>query len=178
MSDVLIVVDMINDFVHPEGSMYIGNLDIVKNVKKVVDGFRFDNYNNGRNFIIWVCDNHDENDKEFNRFPKHAVEGTWGAKIHSELYGPQYVSTEFLIKKKRFSGFYNTGLSDALAWIKPRIVEVAGVCTSTSVMDTVGGLANRDYNIFVSRNAIDDIDKEAHKYALNRMKKLYGSTLL
>jgi nicotinamidase/pyrazinamidase len=56
-------------------------------------------------------------------------------------------------------------------------VEVVGVCTSICVMDTVGGLANRDYRIRVPRAGVADFDDEAHQQALQRMERLYGATV-
>jgi nicotinamidase-related amidase len=42
-------------------------------------------------------------------------------------------------------------------------------------MDTVGGLANRDYNIIVPRKGVADFDSEFHLFALRRMSRLYGA---
>ena len=152
MEKVLIVVDMLNDFCHPNGvlakSMVTGKVyaaPIINNVVKLVEMFR------GQNLpIIWLCDAHDKDDKEFYRFPAHAVRDTWGAQIIAEL-GPKYVeraTNELQINKTRYSGFYGTDLEyqlSRLRWIQgditqPTKAEVCGVCTSICVMDTVGGL--------------------------------------
>ena len=44
-------------------------------------------------------------------------------------------------------------------------------------MDTVGGLANRDYKISVPRNGVADFDAEFHAFALKRMQQLYGAEI-
>ena len=62
--------------------------------------------------------------------------------------------------------------------LDPKEITVAGVCSSTCVMDTVGGLANRDYNIIVPRNAIADFDPASHEMALARMEGLYGAQII
>ena len=80
--------------------------------------------------------------------------------------------------KKRFSGFYGTNLEILLAESGADSVRVAGVCTSICVMDTVGGLANRDYRITVSRHEVADFDPEMHDFALRRMKNTYGAEIL
>jgi nicotinamidase-related amidase len=54
---------------------------------------------------------------------------------------------------------------------------VVGVCTSICVMDTVGGLANRDYRTVVPRGGVADFDVQAHEQALSRMDRLYGATI-
>ena len=55
--------------------------------------------------------------------------------------------------------------------------EVVGVCTSICVMDTVGGLANRDYRSTVPIKGVADFDPEFHEFALKRMKQLYGANV-
>jgi len=44
-------------------------------------------------------------------------------------------------------------------------------------MDTVGGLANRDYKTAVPAAGVADFDEEAHRFALQRMERLYGATI-
>ena len=82
---------------------------------------------------------------------------------------------EKVISKKRFSGFYETDLESVLKEAGIHEVEVVGVCTSICVMDTVGGLANRDYKISVPTKGVADFDPEFHEFALKRMKKIYGA---
>ena len=67
--------------------------------------------------------------------------------------------------------FYGTDLATLLAGTGVNSVRVAGVCTSICVMDTVGGLANRDYRITVSKQEVADFDPEMHEFSLKRMKK-------
>ncbi|MBC2743236.1 MAG: cysteine hydrolase [Desulfosarcina sp.] len=111
---------------------------------------------------------------EFEKFPTHCVAGTWGSRIIDAL-APQ--SGERVLPKTRYSGFYGTELEKILAEYGPEEVEVVGVCTSICVMDTVGGLANRDYRTTVPRVGVADFDAEAHRYALQRMERLYGATI-
>jgi nicotinamidase-related amidase len=83
-----------------------------------------------------------------------------------------------LVYKRRYSGFYHTNLDGILKSLNPDLVEVVGVCTSICVMDTVGGLANRDYKINVYKNMVADFDQEMHEISLKRMKNLYGANIL
>jgi nicotinamidase-related amidase len=45
-------------------------------------------------------------------------------------------------------------------------------------MDTVGGLANRDYRIRVPAAGVADFDPEMHAFALRRMEQLYGARVV
>jgi nicotinamidase-related amidase len=165
----LIIVDMLNDFVNENGILYCGpeSRRIIPFIAE-----RLAEYRKGRKQIIFLQDAHDKDDLEFQKFPEHAVAGTWGSQIISELT-PQ--SNEIVISKKRYNGFYGTDLSQVLRDFMPIQVEVTGVCTSICVMDTVGGLANRDYNVIVPRKGVADFDSELHLFALKRMSRLYGA---
>jgi len=182
--NILIVVDMLNDFINEDGALYCGPTAsaIVPAVEKIVKEFR-----EREDPLIFLMDAHKEDDIEFKRFPKHCVKDTEGAKIISSLIkNPS--RREFYIEKTRYSGFYGTNLETILANIKTIFgmmakdvidtVEVVGVCTSICVMDTVGGLANRDYKIRVHKNCVADFDQEMHKMALSRMELLYGAEVV
>jgi len=168
----LIVVDMLNDFVDEKGALYCGPSarDIVPFIKT-----RIADYRKTGDPVIYIQDSHLEDDKEFERFPKHSVSGTWGHQIVPEL-APR--PGDVVIQKRRYSGFFETELGDLLREHHIRDVEVVGVCTNICVMDTVGGLANRDYNITVQRAGVADFDAEFHEFALKRMDKIYGAKIL
>ncbi|MBW2246482.1 MAG: cysteine hydrolase [Deltaproteobacteria bacterium] len=167
----LIIVDMLNDFIDKNGALFCGDTarSIIPFVKQRLDAFR-----NRGDLIIYLQDSHDKNDKEFERFPSHCVTGTRGNEIISELTPKP---GDKVIPKKRYSGFYGTELETILESEGVDEVEVVGVCTSICVMDTVGGLANRDYNITVPIKGVADFDPNFHEFALKRMKQLYGASV-
>ena len=165
----LIIVDMLNDFIDKEGALYCG--DTVEPIIPFIQN-RLKAFRNPGDLVIYLQDSHDKNDKEFERFPPHCVAGTWGNEIIQEL-AP--MPEDKVVPKKRFSGFYGTELENILETAGIDEVEVVGVCTSICVMDTVGGLANRDYNITVPVKGVADFDQEFHEFALKRMKRLYGA---
>lgn len=184
---VLIVVDMLNDFVDEGGKLnFAGARLIAPFVKR-----RVERYRNEGNFIIFLRDYHKKDDLEFKRHPEHAVEETWGSEIIPEL-DADYTEMQTIIMKQRYSGFFNTDLDDLLKRLDKRdcpycgddtagnieMVEVVGVCTSICVMDTVGGLTNRDYNIVVPKAGVADFDPTNHITALNRMETLYGAKII
>ena len=168
----LIVVDMLNDFVDEKGTLYCGPSaqEIIPFIKD-----RIADYRKTGSSVIYIQDSHSEDDKEFEKFPKHSVSGTWGHQIVPELAPRQ---EDVVIQKRRYSGFFETELGDLLRKHDIRDVEVVGVCTNICVMDTVGGLANRDYNITVPRAGVADFDPEFHEFALKRMGKIYGARIV
>jgi len=173
---LLIVVDMLKDFINPNGALFCGPAGeaIIPFVVDEVSEHRA----NG-DPIIFLADNHDENDKEFDRFPKHCVAGTEGAELISVLNFSDEDGGKFIMRKTRYSGFYNTELDFHLKRLNPEAVTVVGVCTSICVMDTVAGLANRDQaNIIVPKKCVADFDQEMHTMALKRMEALYGANVI
>lgn len=168
---VLIVVDMLKDFCQEGGALYFPQSEGVKDyIKK-----RIDAYHEAGEPVIFLCDAHNKNDKEFALFPPHAIKDTEGAELIEGLVPRE--DTDIVIEKTRYSGFFNTPLEFYLETIAPQLVEVVGVCTSICVMDTVGGLANRDYTMVVDVPGVADFDDEAHEAALKRMENLYKAEL-
>jgi len=166
----LIVSDMLNDFADEKGTLYFESArEIIPFVKD-----RIEDYRKTGELIIYLQDSHSEDDKEFEKFPKHAVGGTWGSEVLPAL-APQ--QGDVMIQKKRYSGFFETELADVLKEHDIQHVELVGVCTSICIMDTVGGLANRDYHVTVPRAGVADFDPEFHEYALKRMDKIYGTEI-
>jgi nicotinamidase-related amidase len=167
--NALIIVDMLNDFVDEKGALYCGETarKIIPFVKE-----KLETYRELGDLVVYLQDAHDEDDKEFEKFPKHCVAGSWGSSIIDEL---KPLPAEKVIPKKRYSGFYGTDLEGVLEKAGVADIEVVGVCTSICIMDTVGGLANRDYNISVPVKGVADFDPEFHEFALKRMKQLYGA---
>ncbi len=170
MNKLLIVVDMLNDFVHENGTL---QFPFARNIIPFVKG-RINTYMEEGKVVIYLCDAHYENDLEFKRFPEHAVIDTWGSDIIDEL---DVTDKDIIIPKTRYSGFYDTSLDEDLKIYGPKEVEVVGVCTSICVMDTVGGLVNRDYKVIVPVKGVADFDNDDHKAALDRMEALYGAEI-
>lgn len=169
---ILIVIDVLNDFMDPAGALYCGDSarSIIPAIKSLVDRFASE-----REPIIYLRDAHAADDKEFELFPPHAVKGTWGAEIISELTPPQ---DSHVIDKTRFSGLFGNNLIEILDAVRPDEIWLTGVCTSICVMDTAGDLRNHDYQVIVPLGAVADFDNEFHQFALRRMHKIYGVKLL
>jgi nicotinamidase/pyrazinamidase len=167
----LFVVDMLKDFLNKDGALYCGDSSrkIIPFVKEKIEEFH-----ENEDLVVFICDSHDEDDLEFEMFPKHCVTNTEGAEIIDEL---PVGKDDIIIKKKRYSAFYGTDLDRVLKDYKVSEVHVLGVCTSICVMDTVGDLRNRDIAVIVWEKGVADFDKQAHDFSLRRMEKTYGAKI-
>lgn len=168
----LIIIDMLHDFIDPKGALYCGETApaIVPYVGDVLARAR-----QAGDYVIYLQDSHDPDDLEFEKFPPHCVAGTWGSQIIAAL-AP--VAGERVIPKKRYSGFFGTDLERVLADAGIKEVTVVGVCTSICVIDTVGGLANRDYRTVVPTAGVADFDPDMHQMALRRLRDIYGAEII
>jgi nicotinamidase-related amidase len=166
---VLIVVDMLNDFIDEKGVLCLGEtgFDIIEPIAEKIQEAR----DNG-DVVIYLNDSHDVDDVEFERFPAHAVADTWGAEVIPELTP---FESDVVISKQRYSGFFQTSLGDILANIPFDEVEVTGCCTSICVAGTVEELVNRDYKVVVDRKAVADFNQDAHAFFLDyQLPNIFG----
>jgi nicotinamidase/pyrazinamidase len=168
----LLVTDMLNDFLDPGGSLYIGSQarEIIPFVSQKIDEFRA----RGQR-VIFVCDAHAPDDREFRFFPAHAVKGTWGAQIIPELTP---APADYLVEKTRYSAFSHTNLDDLIRDEQVTEVHIVGVMTSICVMETVKELYDRDLAPLVYRQGVADADPQAHDFALQQMARLFGTRVL
>lgn len=172
MSKALLIIDMLNDFVHKKGTLFCGNdaVLIVPYINKLIDIYR-----SKGSIIIFACDNHKKDDEEFKRFLPHCVKGTWGGRVEK---GIDKREGDYFVPKTRYSAFYKTNLEDILKKNNVDEVGVVGVCTSICIMDTVAELSYRDYKIKVYMQGVADLDIADAQFSFKRMKKLYGAEIV
>ena len=168
MAKALIVVDMLNDFLLEGAPLFVpGAPAIVPAVKARLEASR-----RAGDLVVFVCDCHDADDQEFQRFPPHAISETSGAEIIAEL-AP--APGEVVIAKRRFDPFFETELHDLLVEHGLDHATVVGVCTHICVMETVAGLSHRDIPSLVPRDSVADFDADQAEAALARMQNVYGA---
>lgn len=167
----LIVVDMLNDFIREDGSLYCGKTsqEIIPFIKEKIKEFRQE-----KSPIIFLQDSHDPNDSEFDLFGKHCVRGSEGGKIIEEL---EVKDEDYIVPKKTYDGYYNSDLGKILEENQIEEIHLVGVCTSICVMETSSSLTKRGYKIIIHKTGVADFDPEAHEFALKHMEKIYGAKI-
>ena len=170
--NALIVADMLNDFLDPGGSLYVGARarQIIPFVAQKIAEFR-----TRAGVVIFVCDAHAPDDREFKRFPPHAVRGSRGARVIPEL---PIQPGDYRVEKTRYSSLAHTNLYDILKQEQVTEVHVVGVMTSICVMETVKELFDRDLPALVYRQGVADSDPEAHAFALKQMQRVLGAQVV
>ncbi len=170
--NALIIIDLLNDFIKPQGALYIGDhvQPLIPFCKELIIQKRKENYT-----IIYSCDTHLENDEEFLLFPSHAIQGSWGQKIIEEV-APQ--KGDFIVPKRRFSAFFGTDLDLLLRERKIERVEIVGVLTNICVLYTAAWAKMLHYQVAVYRQGLTSNDLQAHEFALKEMKNTLGVEIL
>jgi nicotinamidase/pyrazinamidase len=171
MPDVVIVADMIRGFMEPGHNLYLGDKarEIIPNIRRLLETERRKGLHN-----IFLVDNHEPNDREFEMFPPHCIRGTPETEVIPELAD----LVEEIIPKTRYSGFYGTNLEKRLRELAPKRVVVCGDCTDICVLHTVSDLRDRDYRVEVPVDCVATFDDEAHAFALKHIQRVLGARLL
>ena len=173
MSNVVLVVDMLKGFLEPGHNLYCGDSsrEIIPRVVALLEG-----ESKAGSTILFICDNHEPDDLEFQMFPVHCVKGTEESDVIAELQ--KYTTRTNIIPKNRYSSFYNTNLDRRLKDLTPEKLTICGVCTDICVLHTAADARNRDYSVEVLTDCVATFDPEAHKWALRHMEGILGVKLL
>lgn len=168
MPNVVLVLDMVRGFCEEGHNLYLGP-PVRELIPRVQDLLRRERAKGSR--VIFLCDNHDPDDLEFNMFPPHCVRGSEEPEVIPEL---QEFADE-VIPKRRFSAFFDTNLSQRLKELKPDKTIIVGVCTNICVLYTAADARDRDYAVEVPADCVTTFDTGAHKFALHQLKTVLGA---
>ncbi len=143
----LVIVDMQNDFVRPEGKLSVPDAaKTVKNIQKLLTFARSHKIS-----VFYTQDSHKPGDPEFAIWGEHVLEGTWGWEIIEELK-PQ--KGELVFRKVRYDGFYGTALEHELRLRNIENVIVCGTVANICVHYTAASAALRWFKVILPVNAI------------------------
>lgn len=159
-NSALLIIDMQNAFIRKEGSLSKMGLDtsrtsiVIEPIKELKKEFKSKNRP-----IIYIQHTHRADRTDAGLIAKvfppimdlgHCIEGTWDGEIIDELK-PE--ADDYVVKKHRFSAFYNTQLEEVLRGLGVQTLVVTGIATNVCVESTIRDAFYRDYNVFVPREA-------------------------
>jgi len=168
--EALLIVDMLNDFI----DLYVekdtrlkvpASRAIIPNIQKRIREARQQGM-----VIFYLCDAHDRNDKEFIKWPPHAIMGTKGAEIIEEL--EPHFPEDLTIVKKRYSGFFKTSLDRYLKSFKIKKIYITGILTNVCVLFTAVEASIRDYEVAIWADSVAALSKDDHETALDQMERV------
>ncbi|MDI6820154.1 MAG: isochorismatase family cysteine hydrolase [Candidatus Hodarchaeaceae archaeon] len=166
MGVAVLVIDMINDFV--SGMLKSSRAKgVVPNIQKLLEFAR-----SRKIPVVYTCDSHQSTDAEFELWGPHAIAGSRGAEVVSELKPKK---GDHIVKKGKYSAFFGTDLDQLLRDLDVTRLVLVGVSTDVCVQNTAADAFYRGYEIVVPRDCVDAFTEEGHRRALEYMGKVYGA---
>lgn len=165
---VVVVVDMINDFVTGK----FGNertRSIVPNIVSLLEKARKQDIP-----VIYLVDAHSRTDPELDIWGEHAMEGSEGAELIPEL---TLGEGDIVIKKNWYSGFIDTKLPELLKKLDVDIIIFAGVSTDICIQNNVSFAYFAGYRTVVPMDCTASIDEKSYELSLKYMKNIYGTEI-
>lgn len=178
----LIVIDMQNSFVHPEGAIARMGIDMsapraaIPTVKRLVDAahevgvpviftrlqFKPDYSDAGLLTSLYTA------------MPDYQamIEGTWDAAIHDDLTPAE---NDYILDKTRYSAFIKTNLEDILQKEGADGVIMTGVTTNVCVESTARDAFQREYHVVLVSDAVAGNDPVTHNGTLESIKYCIGT---
>jgi nicotinamidase-related amidase len=147
----LVVIDMQNDFVKQGGSLLVPDAEAtIPAIERLLGIAR-----EGRMRVVYSQDTHRCGDPEWEVWPEHCREGTWGWEIVAELTPG---ADDAVIRKVRYDAFYSTPLDHLLQLWRIDTLVICGTIANISVQSTAASAAQRWYSVVVPRDAVSALE--------------------
>ncbi len=162
---VLIVIDMLNDFLEKWAAA--PRNELVRSINELVGLMR----QLGRP-IIWVRQEFEPDLRD--AFPEMkdkgirvTIKGTPGCEIVADL---ATAPSDPVVVKKRYSAFFGTELEPMLQRLSPDVLILAGINTHACVRMTAIDAYQRDWRVVLAVDCVDSYDREHHDVSMKYMK--------
>lgn len=159
-ASALLVVDMVNDFTQPTGLVYYPqNEEILPHIVDLIDL-----YHHTQRPVIFLTHvrRADKPDHKAAAMRPNCIEGTWGAQLDDRL---PVLSCDYIVPKRRYSGFFGTDLDLILRELGITNVVVVGTKTNCCIRATVTDAFYLNYTPYVVRECVgtnSDIVQQVH----------------
>ncbi|NLY71535.1 MAG: cysteine hydrolase [Clostridiales bacterium] len=178
----LVVIDVQNEFCHPDGAFGKRGLDtsIVRKmmpaIHKLIDGAHkydvpviFVKNVEDKTTYSYQWEMRPDGDEDIANIGI-CQRGTWNV----ELYDLEVSDDDYVIEKHRFSAFVNTHLYSLLRNLKVETVVLVGCATNVCVETTARHACCLDYFVVVAEDGCGTWFKPAHDGAIENIKRFFG----
>ena len=170
----VIIVDMQNEFCHPDGSLYAPPSEqAIEPCRELVDRAR-----DAGAHVVFTRDVHPPEQfedayyyDEFERWGEHVVEGSWEAQLVEELTPHD---DDLVVVKHTYNAFYQTELE---GWLDAHGVDdlvFAGTLANVCVLHTASAAGFRDYRPVIVEDAVGYLEESDREYAHDHADWLFG----
>ncbi|MDD3404525.1 MAG: cysteine hydrolase [Hespellia sp.] len=169
----LLIVDMVKDFTDPNGLVfYPQNREILPKIKTVLDACREHDC-----LIVFLqhCNRKDKEDRRISSMRPNCMEGTDGIEIDPML--PVDEKKDYVIKKRRYSGFFATDPDLVLRQNHIENLIIVGTKTNCCIRATVTDAFYLDYNAIVISDCVATNSDEVNRVHLEDIRKYLGQVM-
>lgn len=186
-SAALVVVDVQNDFCHPEALCAKAGCDIsacpemIENVRELIDAAR-----QAGVFIVYIQSNYDapalsptlaEWQIARRGHIGLCMEGDFGMEFSDGISPKEDAPNEVIVNKHRFSAFQGTQLDLILRSNGIKTLVMSGIATDGCVESTLRDGFTRDYNIVSAKEAAATYSVESHEASQAVVEAQFGPLL-
>jgi nicotinamidase-related amidase len=158
----LLVIDMQNDLVKPGGALLVPEAEAtVPAIRRLLDLAR-----TSRMRVVYGQDTHRQGDPEWEVWPEHCREGSWGWEIIAEL-APHVDDT--VLQKLRHDTFYGTPLDHLLRLWSVDTLVICGTVVNIGVQYAAASAAQRWYSVIVPRDAVSALEPSDFEASLRQI---------
>lgn len=180
----LIIVDMQNDYAHPEGAYGKSGADlqpvhnIISNLKRLIDAA----HKAGVMVVFtrnWKTPWHmskvstDQATKSDSSIGSNGIANTWGA----DWFEVKPSDQDIVINKRRYDAFIGTDLDQILRAQRVETVVIAGIQTNVCVESTARSAFMRDYYVVVLEDATATVSEAIHRASLDNLANYFGDVV-
>lgn len=174
----LVIVDVQNDYCHPDGALAAGGNDVagvkamMPRLHSLIDAARAHGVP-----VIFIQTFHEKATDSpvwASRSGRGSLgvcrKGSWGAGFYEVAPLPE----EIVVNKHRYSAFINTRLDSVLRSLRIETLIMTGVSTNVCVESTARDGFMLDYHIVLAEDACASYSRAAHEMTLENMKGYFG----
>jgi nicotinamidase-related amidase len=169
---VLIVIDMLNDFLlkWEEGS----KARLFSSINGLVTMMRQRGHS-----IIWVRqefepDLRDAFPEMISKGIRITIKGTLGCQIVSDL---AIAPSDLVVIKKRYSAFFKTDLDQTLDRLQPDGLVLVGINTHACIRTTAIDAYQRNWRVVLAADCVDSYDRQHHEISLKYLRDKIASVM-
>lgn len=165
----LILVDVINDMDFDGGeALRKQALPMAKRLRALAQRARESGV-----AVVYVNDNFGKWRSDFRTLLDHCIkDGVRGAEI-AKILKPE--KTDYFVLKPKHSGFFSTTLDTLMEYLHVRTVIITGLTTDRCVLFTAADAHMRDLHLVVPEDCSSAESQDAHKQAIEMMKRVLGA---
>jgi nicotinamidase-related amidase len=168
----LLITDMQNGFVKPEGSLTVPvAAETVPGIRRLLEAARAADLHIG-----YTQDSHVPEDPEFEVWSSHCEIGTWDWELIDELK-PR--PDDMIFQKNRYDAFYGTWLEHFLSYVwRVEHLVIAGTISNICVLHTAASAGIRYFHIVVPADGISALTDFDQAMTLRQASWLYRGTVV